>query len=105
MKLHAQLRSIVEPTIPEETLYREAVVYQTTAKLALAVAEALELIDSESPPPSTTRLWDSALGRCPPLRAGVNARDLEYKVRAHFLRKLPKRLLRAFLVAGCPDRA
>ena len=84
MTLHAALRQIVEPYVPDDRLYRELVVQQSVTKLAQAVARALDLIDTESPPPSTSTLWKSALGQPPQVRPGVNGADHLYQARRFF---------------------
>ena len=105
MTLHAALRQIVEPYVPDDRLYRELVVQQSVTKLAQAVARALDLIDTESPPPSTSTLWKSALGQPPQVRPGVNCADHLYQGTSILLTRLPKQLTRAFLVAKCPERS
>jgi hypothetical protein len=101
------LEQIVDPSIPEDRLYREVVIVGEAAKLANAVEAALNHVASEQPPPSTAQLWESALGDWSRLRPkrGLNGADLEYRAFAHHLRQLPKALLRAFLIARCPVRA
>jgi hypothetical protein len=115
--LHEALRAIVEPHLNAPALpelrstdiepylrnrrqpYHQLVVEAATARLARAAQDALAAVNAETSPPSTASLLDEALGPPPVVRAGVNGADLEYLARSHLLRRLPKQILRAFLVA------
>jgi hypothetical protein len=101
------LEQIVKPSIPSDRLYRELVIETEATKLADALEESLNILSSEQPPPSTSAVWESALGEWSRLRPkpGLNSADLEYRAFAHHMRQLPNPLLRAFLVARCPVRA